>query len=245
MEPALTGKGIVTYVARVPGLSFENVRLVERGRHDVCLYSERSDELVLNVTTNCSTVQEALDMSLVVASDVLDDLALCLHQPISGPERTGFCLKKAPAEVGSSGQYTVQSSLTSAYKAESLPVTLTSSKTLSLLANLPPADTTRKGRRQLYRAALNTEEPLARFMLLYGILLQICHDDQKKVDDCICGIRPETLRYETRSGHKETVFTGLRNRLGHGRPDWSVGSLVHEASTLVSDFAEIVAEAIG
>jgi len=245
VESALTGEGVVTYMARAPGLSFEHVRLAENRRHDVCLYSERPEELVLNVTTSCSTVQEALDMSLIVASYVLDDLSLCLRKAISGPERTGFCFKKAPAEVGSSGQYTVQSSLTSAYKAESLPVTLTSSKTLSLLASLPIADPMRKVRRQLYRATLNIEGPLAQFVLLYSVLLLVCGDSQKKVDVCICRLRPDTQRYEDRNGPKETVFTRLRNKLGHGRPDWSIESLVHEANTLLPDFVEIVAEAIG
>lgn len=245
MESALTGEGVITYMARAPGLSFEHVRLAENGRHDVCLYSERPEELVLDVTTSCSTEQEALDMSLVVASDVLDDLSLCLREAISGPERTGFCFKKTPAEVGNSGQYTVQSSLTSAYEAESLPVTLTSSKTLSLLASLPIADPTRKVRRHLYRAALNVKEPLARFMLLYGILLQIFRDDQKKVDDCICGLRPNTLLLETRNGYKETMFSELRNKVGHPRSDWSIESLVHQADTLLPDFVEILAEVIG
>jgi hypothetical protein len=184
-------------------------------------------------------------MSLVVASYVLDDLALCLRKVISGPERTGFCFKKASVEVGSSGLYTVQSSLTSAYKAESPSVTLTSSETLSLLAGLPIADPTRKVRRQLYRATLNIEGPLARFVLLYSVLLLVCGDSQKKVDVCICRLRPDTQRYKDRNGLKETVFTRLRNKLGHGRPDWSIESLVHEANTLLPDFVKIVAEAIG
>jgi hypothetical protein len=245
VEPALSGEGTVTYAAKTPGLSFEHAELTGGGQYKVALHSPLPEELVLEITTSCGTDEEALTTSLAVASEVLDDLSLAVRQRISGPWRIGFCLKKVAVLGCESEQYAVQTSLTTAWKVKSLLVMYTSSKTLSLLGGLSSADTAHKVHRHLYRAALDIEESLARFMLLYGILLLVCGDSQKKVDNCICRLRPEIPRPKNRSGNRETIYSKLRNDLGHGRPDWSVERLVQEVNTLLPDFVTIVAETVG
>jgi len=72
--------------------------------------------------------------------------------------------------------------------------------------------------RSLYRFAFEITEPIAHFMLLYGIILLLTGGKQKKVDNFICENEKGVLKKPTRVPEKtynETIYTYLRNEIGH------------------------------
>jgi hypothetical protein len=72
-----------------------------------------------------------------------------------------------------------------------------------------------------FRAALSLPDPLARFMSLYSIVLSLSNDAQEDVDILalkLDGGTPTNAPYRARkSGTPETVYTRLRNQVGHVR----------------------------
>jgi hypothetical protein len=74
----------------------------------------------------------------------------------------------------------------------------------------------------LFRSALQSTSPVEEFMHLYNILLMLLGDDQAKVDKFVLDEDPSVpLTPDPRPNHQwkmETVYTRLRNELGHNRP---------------------------
>lgn len=73
----------------------------------------------------------------------------------------------------------------------------------------------------LFRVALDSESPVEAFMVLYNILLMLNNDKQKDVDAFIVSEEPAVLQTQKpgrKRGVLETVYTRLRNELGHKRP---------------------------
>jgi len=244
VERALSGKGTVTYVAKAPALQFERVDLVYGQRHDVHLFSPMPEEITLDVETDCASEREALDFSATLAGQVLDDLAVHLKKPIDRERMVGYCLRKLAIEPGDTAAFVTASSLVSSYATHALPMRMDALAAQRLFDYGLSTDTAHRVWRHLFRDALNIGEPIARFMLLYGILLLVCGDNQGEVDDRVWTLRPDADASESRKKVKQTVYTELRNTLGHGRPGWTVECLVQRAETLLPEFTAIVAEAV-
>jgi hypothetical protein len=194
--------------------------------------------------TECASQQEAFGLSASLAEQVLDDLAMRLKRSIGRERMTGCCLRKLTIEPGDTTPYVTSSSLVVSYAVHALPMAMNSLATKSLFDGLLDTDMRRRVWRHLFRDALNVEEPIARFMLLYGILRLVCGDNQKKVDDCIWHLRPSTPSSKDHNRRKKTTYSELRNELAHGRPGWNIERLLQKAEMLLPEFIAIVAEAI-
>ncbi len=74
---------------------------------------------------------------------------------------------------------------------------------------------------ELFRSALGLNDPLSKFMALYNIVLSICNDLQEDVDAFVLSVQPGVDRNPPfrprKSGTQETVYTRLRNQVGHRR----------------------------
>ena len=73
----------------------------------------------------------------------------------------------------------------------------------------------------LFRSARQSMSPVEEFMHLYNILLMLFNDKQPAVDAFIVAEEPAVPQTpDPRPGHTnmETVYTRLRNELGHKRP---------------------------
>lgn len=77
-----------------------------------------------------------------------------------------------------------------------------------------------------FRAALSLGDPLARFMSLYNIALSLCSDSQEDVDRLALQLDSSTPTNPPfkprRSGTAETIYTRLRNQVGHVRPGTTI-----------------------
>jgi hypothetical protein len=97
-----------------------------------------------------------------------------------------------------------------------------------------------------YRFAGNQKDHVARFMFLYNILLQLKGDKQQQVDDFIRSELPsvpESPRPD-RPNKMETVYTRLRNQVGHVRSGTTSEQTRKEIEDNVTAFQELVRTAI-
>jgi len=75
-----------------------------------------------------------------------------------------------------------------------------------------------------YRFAISVHDPVTRFLFLYSTLLQIILDKQGKdtitaADNLIRLLEPGVLQtLSPHTGKGETIYTRLRNEVGHARP---------------------------
>jgi hypothetical protein len=90
---------------------------------------------------------------------------------------------------------------------------------LHLQAKLEQASPDGESRFGLFRAARQSTGPVEEFMHLYNLLLMICNEDQGKVDAFVRREEPGVPQTPSphRPGVMETVYTRLRNELGHTR----------------------------
>jgi hypothetical protein len=77
---------------------------------------------------------------------------------------------------------------------------------------------------EMFRSTMAMNETISKFMLLYFIALSICNDRQEKVDKKILRHQPSTPTNEPYGKRKtpETIYTRLRNEIGHRRPGTSI-----------------------
>ena len=106
----------------------------------------------------------------------------------------------------------------------------------------------------LFYFALGLTDPLSKFMVLYLIVLTLCEDNQKKVDQCVLKIQ---LTVSTNPRHKplgkskkefgetpETLYTRLRNQVSHVRPETTIETTKSEMEQSLSDFIKVTKEVI-
>jgi hypothetical protein len=101
----------------------------------------------------------------------------------------------------------------------------------------------------LYKAALQNTDSVARFMFLYSILFDVLKAAvQSDVDKYIrsqTGYDSNEDRKSTRNPTKmETIFTWLRNQVGHTQTDSEINQINSLIQTIINNFSNIVKEAI-
>jgi hypothetical protein len=96
------------------------------------------------------------------------------------------------------------------------------------------------------RAALGCDDPIGQFLCLYGILMTLAGDDQKKIDDLIERHEPKQARTPRPDKPKvmETPYTRLRNEVAHRLKTRSVGAIRAELGQRLSGLTAIVRKAI-
>jgi hypothetical protein len=106
----------------------------------------------------------------------------------------------------------------------------------------------------LFRSALLSTSPVEEFMHLYNILLMLFDDEQAGVDDFIIEQNPGVAKKERppinrrrrrqRSLKEETVYTRLRNELGHKRTDVNLDTTKAEMKSCIQELRMLVKRAI-
>lgn len=100
----------------------------------------------------------------------------------------------------------------------------------------------------LFRAALGLSDPLSKFMALYNIVLSTCSDNQENVDKFVISIQPKIPtnppHRPRRSGVQETVYSRLRNQVGHIRPGTTIEGTRAEMEVNLSGLVEVTKELI-
>jgi len=110
--------------------------------------------------------------------------------------------------------------------------------------------------KRLYRSAMSNDDNVAKFMFLYSILFDVLK--VRIQEDVDCFIRNECLEvykyFEDRPSEKknkhgesvrdETIYTWLRNQVGHTQSESQISSVTGHIDVKVRELASIVAKAI-
>lgn len=97
---------------------------------------------------------------------------------------------------------------------------------------------------RLYRNAMQTDDIIAKYMFLYGIIYDIKNSSQNQVDLYIESIEPNIEKRNSTDSRnpdkKITKYTWLRNEIGHPTSTTDIKAIETEITEVCDDFAEIV-----
>lgn len=97
---------------------------------------------------------------------------------------------------------------------------------------------------RLYREAMRSDS-ISSFLLLYSLLAMIKGPQQKEIDKFIFHEVPDTLvRQSTKNNGKETIYTFLRNQVGHTQMDSNINEVEWEIEKYITQLSKLVKKAI-
>ncbi len=104
----------------------------------------------------------------------------------------------------------------------------------------------------LFNYSARQKDPVTRFMFLYNIILSLHNDTQGEVDAFILAEEPGVKMIQRTHADKngksktknETIYTNLRNRVGHIIPGTDLLKTYEEISQYVGSFEQLVKKAI-
>ena len=99
---------------------------------------------------------------------------------------------------------------------------------------------------RVYSSAIKQEDPIARFMFLYNIILTLSGDRQATVDYNILSVAPGTPQTASpiNPAIQETAYTRLRNEIAHNRVDAEFDSTSREVNQCVSALGAITKQLV-
>lgn len=106
--------------------------------------------------------------------------------------------------------------------------------------------------KRLYRAAMRNRDDVARFMFLYSLLHQVLNvNTQGKIDEYIRSEscrqwyrREEDMQSTKYSNKKETIYTWLRNQVGHTQTNSEIKNVTKIIQIKVNELSCILKQAI-
>jgi len=240
--------GTIEFVAPVKGLRFEMFEVSNQHQAIEKIVLTAQDEQV-NVVFHLNNIfdsEEAEGIATDILPSIINGLAFYTNRPIGEPRFTGGKLPKD----ASGSSYTVITTLTALWATAGLTDLRLADEERKELATFLEQHYTSNYLYSAYRFAIIQSDPIARYMFLYNILLQLKKDDQKQVDDFIRLERPgvpqslsgdPTLKAK---GVWETSYTLLRNEIAHRRQGTTPQETRREIHDNVAAFQELVKTAI-
>lgn len=244
-------KGTVRFEAKMLGnrLQFSAVRL-RPAVDNVAALELRAAEDAITASVelpSVSTPDEGVDAARVAVELALDRLAY--SQQISiGPavliDRAFTALNPPAGTV-----IAASTGMLSATGHAPMAIVVVGMNETSLRSLLEPASLPGENYFGLLRSARLSVSAVEEFMHLYGIVLAIFSDDQRRVDAFIVSVdsavpRTPSLRPNAKPGEMETVYTRLRNELAHKRSGVSIDTTKKEMAQHVVDLRSLVKVAI-
>jgi hypothetical protein len=208
--------GTISYVASLAGARFE--ALIVASPHlsveKIVLELENDEQLKITFhLIDVFTEEEAKAIANNLFPSILNRLALYRDIPIGDP----YCIGSTLPKDASGSRHTVGVSL-HIRCSTSVVVRLGEDAHRELVEQLEQLYT-HHDLYSLYRFAIRQSDAVARFMFLYNLLLRLNHDNQIQVDDFIIAVSRGVPQSPSpyRQGVSETIFTRLRNEVGHRR----------------------------
>ncbi len=158
--------------------------------------------------------EDAENIGKEILPSILNRLAFECNVSVGEPYQTGGTLPKD----ASGSLHTVRKDVLLLWDSAS-PVLTLGDTTRQELAKLLEQPVTRPDLYTAYRFAGFQNDPVARFMFFYNILLQLHNDSQKQIDDFIRKEMPNIPQSPRPDKPRliETIYTRLRNEVGHTR----------------------------
>jgi len=247
-------KGTLEFRASIPGFKFSpfEVKTGDTQIPNVEFSSIQSIDAVKNelkaiaFVADMPSQEEARQKATARLSKMLDTIAFHLSSPIGEIRLERDDLKK----YDSAGNVVIEGHATG--------VAMLSMTGCAVVYEVPPQQISslridlesanRPGEKYypLFRSALKLEDIVGRFFYLYSILLLIEGDSQKNVDIFIRNQRPNVSQSPRPKSKNtmETVYTRLRNEVGHVRANATFENTKAEMAQHVGDLADLVKIAI-
>jgi hypothetical protein len=234
--------GTVEYAAPIAGLRLEPIEISNSHPAVEKIVIESQDGKRLKITfhlTDVFALEDAQPIVEGILPSIVNRLAFHRNVPIREPYFTGASLPKDAS--GTSHRVIADAILLWDSAAPILTLGEDERGGLASLLEQPHED---HDLYTLYRSSINQSDPVARFMFLYSILLQLHDDKQKQVDDFIREEAPNVPQSSSPKGGMETVFTRLRNEVGHSRVGTTPEQTRRETANNVMGLQNLVRKAI-
>jgi hypothetical protein len=209
--------GTITFMAPATGLQLESVEVSNSlpTAEKITVETQEGDwiKIVFHLT-DVFAIEDAEDIAKPIVVSIIDRLAFELDVSIGEPHLSGAT---APKDASASA-FTTMKSMPVSWRVLAPDVVPDAARRHEIGALLEQPYS-RPDVYSAYRFACNQSDAVARYMFLYNILLQLQGDVQKQVDDFIRREVP-TVAQSPSPLHPyvmETVYTRLRNEVGHSR----------------------------
>lgn len=247
-------KGTLKYTCNVLGYIFRSfdpleIQTTEPWVERVVVECRDETPIMVTVTfASVPSVDTAIISSKVICRTIIGRLALkfglCVQEPFLSAQEleeekdgktTRVATAYAPLSISGKESKKVEHKDVADLKAE--------------LEDLRP---NKQDYEELYRVAMQAVDGVDRYMSLYRILSLIClnpttgKEDQKYVDDFIVQVTSEIRQFPRpdKPGVLETVYSKLRNEVGHARPGVDLASTRQEMDKRVYELAVVARRAI-
>jgi hypothetical protein len=210
--------GTIEYASTIAGVRFAPLEVSSAHPRVEKIVLQTQDSKRLKITfhlTDVIALEDARTISEGVLPSLINRLAFHRNVPVGEPYFVGASLPKETS--GSSHRVVTDALLLSDSVAPVL--TLSDEDARQELTTLLEQPCKHQDLYAAYRFAGHQSDPITRFMFLYNILLQLNKDRQKEVDDFIRQEMPSVSQSPSphHAGVMETIYTRLRNEVGHGR----------------------------
>jgi len=236
--------GTISFVAPITGLRFApfEVSNPHSAVEKIILEAEEAGRTnIVFHLTDVFDFEEATAIANGILPSIINRLAFYRNVSVGEPHCTGATLPKD----ASGSSHTVIRDLLLIWDQAVSVLTLGDDKRQEL-ARLLEQPYTHHDLYSAYRFAGNQNDPVARFMFLYNILLQLNSDYQQQVDAFIRSEIPSVPQSPRpdRPNVSETVYTRLRNEVGHRRSGTTPHKTRREIQDKVGAFQELARTAI-
>jgi hypothetical protein len=242
--------GSVNYVTDVKGngLTFPRFEFDPKVPNVEKVELEATGQVVRGTVylTNVSTQEDGRRIALKVVTDALNRISYHHASALELPFTTGdqfAAVHPAPETLGSVGATVVL------HMTGTVGVVLGVNPT-QLKNRLEEAASPGEHNFELFSAALRSKSPVEAFMHLYNILLMLLGDNQANVEAFVRthepGVpeTPHPLYPNSQPPRMETVYTRLRNELGHQRAGVSLIHTKAEMENRVGGLRDLTKKAI-
>lgn len=235
--------GSVQYRANTSGLQIDEFSVQSEHPNIQELVCSISEDGQLEVTANLEDIYYEDWPHAEVIQEILQFITVLsfeFDRPIQSLREAGFSIKKNDG----SGMSTVSSSLV--YLWDVVSETLKPGS--HSIENFKHRFQTSRhfSAVRVYSSVIQQEDPMARFMFFYNIILTLNGDRQAKVDSNILSVAPDTPQTASpiNSGAQETVYTRLRNEIAHKREGVEFESTSSEVNQWVSALGSITKQLV-
>lgn len=237
--------GTIEYYALSTGLDLGEIEISNAHPKiiNIAIKSENFDRISMVFTlSDVYSSEEAGSIANELVNSLLDRLAIEFDISIEEPRCSGMSF---PTDE-SGKKYIVKSNFLAVLDGVEMDIRPGQHRIQELKQKLEGVKPTRNLHLSLYRFSIKQKDPLARFMLLYNILLFLNGEKQKKVDAFIISCDPEVLKTLSPKSPNtfETIYTRLRNEIAHSRNDVIPEHTIKEIAVNVATFQMIVKTAI-
>ena len=234
--------GTITFMAPATGLQLESVEFsnslptVEK----ITVETQVDDSIKIDFhLIDVFAIEDAEDIAKPIVVSIIDRLAFELDVSIGDPRLSGATV---PKDASASAIRTM-TSMPVSWRVLAPDVVPDAARRHEIEAILEQPYS-RPDLYSAYRFSCNQSDAVARYMFLYNILLQLHNDSQTQVDDFIRREEPAVAQSPSPRSGMETIYTRLRNEVGHRRPGVTPEQTRTEMESKMTGLQELTKRAI-